>query len=206
MNTWHWIGLFNPLRPSDAYILLGHHWFKKWLVACLATSHCPYQRWINNNWARRNRFKWHFNWNTTILYRKIHFKLLLAKWAPYCVGLNFHYHKSEHSRNNYDMKLNMSCRVVLYIISYHIISYHISNHIIIIIIIIIIINIISCQVMSCHVMSYIKSHIITLVRHKKARFDSKMHGSTQKSPVRHKKAWSDTKMPSQYTPVDITII
>ena len=33
------------------------------------------------------------------------------------------------------------------------------------------------------------SWIITLVRHKKDRFDSKMHGSTQKYPV-------DTKMPS----------
>ena len=41
-----------------------------------------------------------------------------------------------------------------------------------------------------------KFTIITLVRHKKARFDSKMHGSTQKSPVRHKNAWFDTKMPS----------
>ena len=40
------------------------------------------------------------------------------------------------------------------------------------------------------------SEIITLVRHKKARFDSKMHGSTQKSPVRHKNARFDTKMPS----------
>ena len=38
--------------------------------------------------------------------------------------------------------------------------------------------------------------IITLIRHKKARFDSKMHGSTQKSPVRHKNAQYDTKMPS----------
>ena len=40
------------------------------------------------------------------------------------------------------------------------------------------------------------SVIITLVRHKKARFDSKMHGATQKSPVRHKNARFDTKMPS----------
>ena len=38
--------------------------------------------------------------------------------------------------------------------------------------------------------------IITLVRHKKARFDSKMHGSTQQCPVRHKNARLDTKMPS----------
>ena len=38
--------------------------------------------------------------------------------------------------------------------------------------------------------------IITLVRHKKARFDSKMHGSTLKSPVQHKNARFDTKMPS----------
>ena len=38
--------------------------------------------------------------------------------------------------------------------------------------------------------------IITLVRHKKARFESKMHGSTWKSPVRRKNARFDTKMPS----------
>ena len=38
--------------------------------------------------------------------------------------------------------------------------------------------------------------IITLVRHKKARFDSKMHGSTEKSPVRQKNARFDRKMPS----------
>ena len=31
---------------------------------------------------------------------------------------------------------------------------------------------------------------------KKTRFDSKMHDSTQKSPVRHKNARFDTKMPS----------
>ena len=42
---------------------------------------------------------------------------------------------------------------------------------------------------------YMLYAIITLVRHKKARFDSKMHGSTQKSPVRHKNARFDTKMP-----------
>ena len=55
--------------------------------------------------------------------------------------------------------------------------------------------------------------IITLVRHKKARFDSKMHGSTQKSPVRQQNAWFDTKKPGstqkcppQHAPVDIAII
>ena len=41
---------------------------------------------------------------------------------------------------------------------------------------------------------------IMLVRLKKARFDSKMHGSTQKSPVRHKDARFDTKMPSPARP------
>ena len=40
------------------------------------------------------------------------------------------------------------------------------------------------------------AHIITLVRQKKARFDSKMHGSTEKSPVRQKNARFDRKMPS----------
>ena len=41
-----------------------------------------------------------------------------------------------------------------------------------------------------------KTDIITLVRQKKARFDSKMHGSTEKSPVRQKNARFDRKMPS----------
>ena len=41
------------------------------------------------------------------------------------------------------------------------------------------------------------SVIITLVRHKKARFDSMMHGSTQKSLVWRKNARFNTKMPSQ---------
>ena len=50
------------------------------------------------------------------------------------------------------------------------------------------------------------SLIITLVRHKKARFDSEMHGSTQKSPVRHINARFDTKCPPQHAPVDIAII
>ena len=37
--------------------------------------------------------------------------------------------------------------------------------------------------------------IITLVRHKTARFDTKMPGSTPKGTVRHKNAQFDTKMP-----------
>ena len=45
------------------------------------------------------------------------------------------------------------------------------------------------------VLTQLMVYIITLVRHKKARFDTKMHGSTQKSPVRHKNARFDTKMP-----------
>ena len=48
--------------------------------------------------------------------------------------------------------------------------------------------------------------IITLVQQQKARFDSKIHGSPQKSPVRHKNAWFDTKCPPQHAPVDIAII
>ena len=49
--------------------------------------------------------------------------------------------------------------------------------------------------------------IITLVRRKKARFDSKMHGSTQKCPVRQKKMPGSTqKCPTQNAPVDIAII
>ena len=36
----------------------------------------------------------------------------------------------------------------------------------------------------------------TCSTHKIARFDSKMYGSTQKSPVQHKNARFDTKMPS----------
>ena len=47
--------------------------------------------------------------------------------------------------------------------------------------------------------------IIILVRHKKARFDNKMDGSTQKGPVRHKNARTQ-KCLTQHALVDIDII
>ena len=48
--------------------------------------------------------------------------------------------------------------------------------------------------------------IITLVRHKKARFDNKMHGSTQKSRFDTKMPGSTQKCPPQHAPVAIAII
>ena len=48
--------------------------------------------------------------------------------------------------------------------------------------------------------------IITLFLHKKARFDSKMHGSTQKARFDTKMPGSTQKCPPQHASLDIAII
>ena len=53
-----------------------------------------------------------------------------------------------------------------------------------------------CDIHTVHITCKKIYSIITLVRQKKARFDSKMHGSREKSPVRQKNARFDRKMPS----------
>ena len=79
------------------------------------------------------------------------------------------YHTSRHATSRRDTSRHVTSRQVWSglvssgLVSYRFISYHIILYYIIL------------------------YSIITLVRHKKARFDSKMHGSTQKSPVRQKK-------------------
>ena len=37
---------------------LGHHWFRQWLVAFSAPSHCLIQCYLNVNWTPRNKLLW----------------------------------------------------------------------------------------------------------------------------------------------------
>ena len=45
---------------------LGKHWFRLWIVACLATNHYLNKFWIFVNWIHRNKLQWHLNRNKTI--------------------------------------------------------------------------------------------------------------------------------------------
>ena len=88
-NIWStWMGGFNSLRPSHAYMHQqpNHHWFRKLLVAWLRPSHYLNQCCNVVNWTLRNKLQWNFNQN--ILLKKMHLKVLFAKWWTFCVGLN----------------------------------------------------------------------------------------------------------------------
>ena len=62
----------NSLRPSDAYMRqeTNHHWFRQWLVAWPAPSHCLNQWWNINNWTLRNKLQWNFNQNSNNLFQE----------------------------------------------------------------------------------------------------------------------------------------
>ena len=45
---------------------LSHHWFRQWLVAYPASSHCLTQRWLIVNWNIGNKLLWNLNQNTPI--------------------------------------------------------------------------------------------------------------------------------------------
>ena len=55
-----------PLVPHICVNDLGHHWFRKWLVACSASSHYLNQCWLIVNWAPGNIFQWNLNRNSII--------------------------------------------------------------------------------------------------------------------------------------------
>ena len=45
---------------------LRHHWFRKWLVTCLATSHYLNQCWVIINLTLKKKLQWNFNQNTKL--------------------------------------------------------------------------------------------------------------------------------------------
>ena len=80
----------NSLRPSDAYMCRWTrlHWFRSWLVAWMTPSHYLNQCWSIVNWTLRNKRQWNFNRNSYVSFKKMHLKMLPAKWWPFCLSLN----------------------------------------------------------------------------------------------------------------------
>ena len=87
----------NSLRPSDSYMCqeTNHHWFRQWLAAWLAPSHCLNQWWNIFNWTLRNKLHLNLNRNSHILIQGNAFKMSSGKWWPFCLDLNvFRVHSS----------------------------------------------------------------------------------------------------------------
>ena len=64
-------------------------WFRKWIVACSATTHYPSQWRFIINWTLRNIFQWNFTWNSKVFIQKDVYKhVFLKKWRPSCLSLN----------------------------------------------------------------------------------------------------------------------
>ena len=49
---------------------MGQHWFRYWLVACLAPSHYLNRCWLIVNWTHENKFQWKSNQNSIIFIKK----------------------------------------------------------------------------------------------------------------------------------------
>ena len=47
--------------------VLGHHWFRWWLVACSAPSHCRNQCWLTVNYILKNKLQRNLNQNTKLI-------------------------------------------------------------------------------------------------------------------------------------------
>ena len=62
-------------------IKISHHWFRYWLVACLAPSHYLNQCWLIVNWALRNKVQWNFNRYSNIFIQKHAYENLVSKMA-----------------------------------------------------------------------------------------------------------------------------
>ena len=79
----------DSLKPIDTYMRheTNQHWFRQWLVALRATSHCLNQRWGIVNWTRRNVFQWNFNRNSNIFIQGNAFENVVWKWRSFCLGL-----------------------------------------------------------------------------------------------------------------------
>ena len=70
---------------------VGHHWFRYWLVTCLAPSHYLNQCWNIANCTRSNKLHWNLNQNSYIFIQENAFENVICKMAailsrPYCVN------------------------------------------------------------------------------------------------------------------------
>ena len=68
--------------------VINHHWFRWWLVARSVPSHYLNQCWFIINWTLGNKFQCNLNENSNFSFKKMHLKILSAKWQPFCLSLN----------------------------------------------------------------------------------------------------------------------
>ena len=59
--------------------ILGHRWFRLWLVACSALSHYLNQFWITVHLTPGHVFQWNVNHNSTIFIEEIQFQNVVFK-------------------------------------------------------------------------------------------------------------------------------
>ena len=83
-----------PLMPHICISEVGHHWFRQWLVACSAPSHCLNQCWLIINWALRNKLHWNSNKIRTFSFMKMRLKMSSVKWRPFCPWGDYTHHRN----------------------------------------------------------------------------------------------------------------
>ena len=78
------------IEPHICVSELGQHWFRYWLVFCLAPSHHLNQHWRIINWTLRNKLQWNLNQNKKpFSTMKLHLKMSSVKWLPnLCRGMS----------------------------------------------------------------------------------------------------------------------
>ena len=58
---------------------IGHHWFRKRLVACSTPSHYLNQCWRIFNWTPRYKIQWHFSRNSNIFIQENAFEKVVCE-------------------------------------------------------------------------------------------------------------------------------
>ena len=76
----------SPLVPHICVSEASQHWFRKWLVACPASSHYLNQYQAIANWTVTNKLQWIINENINLFIHKMHLKIPSAKWWPSYLG------------------------------------------------------------------------------------------------------------------------
>ena len=68
--------------------ILGHLWFRQWLVTCSASSHYLNQCQLVLDWTVGNKLQW-CNWNRNWnIFIKKKMKMSSGKWRPFCLNLD----------------------------------------------------------------------------------------------------------------------
>ena len=81
-------GIYLTHGPQVLHICikeLDQHWFRQWLVACSALSHCLNQCWLIVNWPLVTNSEIQIEIQN-ISFMKMHLKMSSAKWQIFCPG------------------------------------------------------------------------------------------------------------------------